>query len=136
MLGLDPNRKLKLVEQDDVILNSTLTSPITILEKPTEAYVDSLSETKRNRQKRSTLVNDQGDDFDKNNLTKLKGIRVDRNPLLDEELSNETFIDTELNENFILRIFQTLQNYLRVSVETKVVILQTMIENKQKVQQL
>ena len=46
---LDPNEELKLDEQDSIILNSTLTSPKTIKELPTESHVDSLHESSRSR---------------------------------------------------------------------------------------
>ena len=115
MLGLDRNQKLKLVEQDDVILNSTLTSPVMILEIPSAAYFDSISETKRIRQEMSTLFNDQDNDFDKNNSTNVKEIRVNRNPLLDEEIP-KNFLETEVDKNTIPRDNHTLQNYLKVSV--------------------
>ena len=46
LLRLDPDEKLK---QDSINLNSTLTSPKTIIELPTKSYVDSLHESSRNR---------------------------------------------------------------------------------------
>ena len=42
LLRLDPEEKINLDEQDSIILNSTLTSPKTIIELPTRSYVDSL----------------------------------------------------------------------------------------------
>ena len=45
LLSIDPNEKLKLDEQDSIILNSFLTSPKTIIEKPTKTYVDHLHES-------------------------------------------------------------------------------------------
>ena len=39
LLRLDPDEKLKLDEQDSIFLNSTLTSPKTIIEIPTKNYV-------------------------------------------------------------------------------------------------
>ena len=42
LLRLDPDEKSKLDEQDSIILNSTLTSPITKIELPTKSYIDSL----------------------------------------------------------------------------------------------
>ena len=45
LLRLDPQKKLKLNEQDSVILNFTFTSPKTIMELPTKSYVDSLHES-------------------------------------------------------------------------------------------
>ena len=44
LLRLHHDEKLKLDEQDSILLNSTLTSPRTIIELPTKSYVDSLHE--------------------------------------------------------------------------------------------
>ena len=44
LLRLDPVEKLKLVEQDSIFLNSTLTSPKTIIEIPNKSYADSFHE--------------------------------------------------------------------------------------------
>ena len=50
LLRLDPDEKLKLDEQNSILLNSSLTSPRTILEIPTKSYVDSLhGENERSR---------------------------------------------------------------------------------------
>ena len=69
--------------------NSTLTSPKTILEMPTKSYVDSLHETSRNRRDLSSVFNDPGNEFDNNYITKLDSVVVNRNPSLDNELSNK-----------------------------------------------
>ena len=47
MLRSDPIEKLKVDEQDTIVLNSTLTSPKTIIELPTKSYVDSLEDEKQ-----------------------------------------------------------------------------------------
>ena len=86
MLRLDPDEKLRLNEQDSVVLNSTLTLTKTINELPTKSYVDSLHESSRNRRDLSIVFNDQGNEFDKNKLTNLYSITVNRNPNLDNEL--------------------------------------------------
>ena len=59
LLSLDPDEKSKLDEQNSIILNSTLTSPKTIIELPTKSYVDSLHESNRNRCDISSVFNDQ-----------------------------------------------------------------------------
>ena len=60
MLGFDPEEKLKnLDEQDSKLLNSTLKSRKTILELPTETYVDSVHENNRIRRDLSSVYNDQ-----------------------------------------------------------------------------
>ena len=50
LLRLDPDKKLKLDEQNSILLNSSLTSPRTIIELSTKSYVDSLyGEKERSR---------------------------------------------------------------------------------------
>ena len=41
LLRSDPEEKLKLDDQDTIVLNSTLTSPKKIIETPIKNYVDS-----------------------------------------------------------------------------------------------
>ena len=116
LLGLDPDEKMKLDEQDFIILNSTFTKPKTILEIPTKSYVDSSHETNRNRRDLSPAFNDQDNEFDKNKLTNLDSVTVNRNPNLDNELANKKYIDDEVDKNNVLTLNQTLQNYPIVSV--------------------
>ena len=50
LLRLDPDEKLKLDEQNSILLNSSLTSPRTIIELPTKSHVDCLhGENERSR---------------------------------------------------------------------------------------
>ena len=49
-------------------------------------------------------------------LINLDSITVKRNLISDNELSNKKYIDDELDKNTILRLNQTLQNYLKISV--------------------
>ena len=65
LLRLDPDEKLKLDEQDSIILISFLTSPRTIRELPTKSYVDSLHESSRNKRDLSSMFNEQYNEFDK-----------------------------------------------------------------------
>ena len=116
LLRLDPNEKLKLDEQDSIILNSSLTSPKTIRDLPTKSYVDSLHESSRNRRNLSAVFNDQDNEFDENKLTNLDSITVKRNPSSDNELANKKYIDDELDKNTVLRFNQAIKNYLKVSV--------------------
>ena len=48
VLRLDPDEKLRLDEQDSIVLNSTLT--LEIIEIAIKSYVDSLHENSRKRQ--------------------------------------------------------------------------------------
>ena len=126
LLRLDANEKLELDKQDSIILNSTLTDPVTIIEIPTKAYIDSLhEENERSRRdlgidfydESSDLVkNNQDNNFNDNKLTNLDSITINRNPTSDNEVSNKKYIDDELNKNTIVRFNQTLQNYLKVSI--------------------
>ena len=59
IISLDRDEKLKLDEQDSLILNSFLTSPKTIIKIPTKSSVIILHETKRNRRDLSSVNNDQ-----------------------------------------------------------------------------
>ena len=58
VLRLYPDEKLKLDEQDSKILNSSLTSPKTLIELRTKSCVDSVHEINRNRRDLSTVFND------------------------------------------------------------------------------
>ena len=81
---LDPDEKLKLDEQDSKILNSTLTSPKTIIEIPTKTNIDSLHDgNERNRrdlglsfydEEVDLVKNNQDNDFNDNKITNVKSI--------------------------------------------------------------
>ena len=62
------------------------------------------------------IKNKQENDFNDKKLINLDSITVNRNPLLDNELSTKKYIDDELDKNTILRFNQTLENYLKKSV--------------------
>ena len=49
-------------------------------------------------------------------LTNLDSIKLIRDPTSHKELANEKIIDGELDKNTFLRLNQTLENYLKVSV--------------------
>ena len=66
LLRLDTDEKLKLDEQDSVILKSNLTSRKTIIELPTKSYVDSLHESRRKRRDLPSVFTDQDNEFDSN----------------------------------------------------------------------
>ena len=126
LLRLDSNEKLDLDNQDAIILNSTLTSPKTIIETPTKSYIDSLHEenerSRRNlglafyEESNELVKNNQDNDFNDNKLTNIDSITINRKPTLDSEVSNKKYIDDELSKNTIVRFNQTLSNYLKVSV--------------------
>ena len=87
LVRVHPEEKLKLDEQDSIILNSILTSPKTTIELPTKSYVDSLHESSRNRQDLSSVINDQHTEFENIEITILDSISIKKNPILDKEVS-------------------------------------------------
>ena len=116
LLRLDPKGKIHYGKLDSIFVNSSITSPRTIIELPTRSYVDSLHEINRDRRDLSSVFNDQDNEFDNNKLTNLDSITVNRDPNLDNELSNKKYVDNSIGEGTLLRFNQTLENYLKVSV--------------------
>ena len=92
LLRLDPGGKIKLDEQDSRVLNSTSTSPKTVIELPTKSYVDSLHEINRNRLDLSSVFNDQDNEFVNNKITNLDSITVNRHPSSANELANKKHV--------------------------------------------
>ena len=62
------------------------------------------------------VKNNQDNNFNDKKLINLDSITINRNPTLDNEVSNKKYIDDDLDKNTILRFNQTLSNYLKVSV--------------------
>ena len=85
LLRLYPDEKTKLDERDSIVLNSTLTTPRTIIELTTKPYVDSLREIDRIRGESSSVFNDQDNEIDNNKITNLDGVTVKRKPTSDNE---------------------------------------------------
>ena len=111
LLRLDPDEKLKLYEQDSIIINSSLTSPKTIIELPTKSYVDSLHENRRKRRDLSTVFNDQDNEIDNNNLANLDSVTINRIFSSDNEVSARKYVEDSVGECTLLRFNQTLQNF-------------------------
>ena len=116
LLRLDPKGKIHYGKLDSIFVNSSVISPRTIIELPTKLCVDGLHEINRNRRDLSSVFNDQDTEFDNNKLSNLDSVTVNRNPNLDNELSNKKYVDDSIGECTILRFSQTLENYLKVSV--------------------
>ena len=76
LLRSHPDEKLKLDQQDCIVLISTLTSPRTKIDVPTKSFVANLHEINRNRRDLSSVFNDQDNDFDNIKLTNLDSITV------------------------------------------------------------
>ena len=106
LLRLHPDEKLNLDEHDSLLLNSTLTLPNTIIELPTKSYIDSLHESSRNIRDLSSVFNHQNNEFDNNTLTNLDSVTVNRNPSLDNELSNKKYVDDSIGEGTILDLIK------------------------------
>ena len=84
ILRFDPDEKL---EQDSIILNSTLTSPKTILEIPTKNYVDSKFNDP------SIIKNTDHVDFNDKILDNVHSIKVNYYPTLNEQLTPKFYVD-------------------------------------------
>ena len=60
---------------------------------------------------------DQDNEFDNYKLTNLDSITVNRTPNSENELANKKYIDDSIVEDTLVRLIQTFQNYLKVSLE-------------------
>ena len=93
----------------------------------TKAYVDQFhNDNERNRRdlgidfynESSDLVkNNQNNDFNNNKLTNINSITINKNPTLDNEVSNKKYIDDELDKNTIIRLNDNSNDiYLKVNI--------------------
>ena len=99
LLRLDFDEKLDLDNQDSIILSSTLTSPKTIIEIPTKAYIDSLhEEIERSRRDLGIDFYDESSDLVENNITKdfndniilnVRSIQINDDPSNDDHVVNK-----------------------------------------------
>ena len=62
------------------------------------------------------VKNNQDNIFSDNKGTNIDSISVNKILTLNEVFSNEKYVDDELDKNTLLRLNQTLANYLKVSV--------------------
>ena len=76
LLRLDPDKKLKLDEQDSIVLTSVIASLETKIELPTKSYVESLHEINRNRRDLLSVFIDQDNELDNHRLTNLDSVTV------------------------------------------------------------
>ena len=88
-LGLDTDEKLT---QDTIVLNSTLTSPKTIVELPTKNYVD------KKFNDPSIIKNTDHADFKNNYLDNVRMITVTELPEWPNELTSKFYVDRALSE--------------------------------------
>ena len=89
MLTLDPDEKFK---QDSIILNSTLTSPKTIIELPTKNYVDNKFIDPK------IVKNTDHADFNDKNLDNVSSIKVNTYPFLEENLTPKAYVDNTISD--------------------------------------
>ena len=92
----------------------------------TKAYVDQFhKENERSRrdvgldfynESNDLVKNNQDKDFNDNKLTNIYSITINRNPTLDNQVSNKKYIDDSIGEVTLLRFNETLSNNLKVSV--------------------
>ena len=95
LLRLDPDEKLT---QDSIILNSTLTSPKTILEIPTKNYVD-------NKFNDSSIIkNTDHVDFNDKILDNVHSIKKKSFPTLEEHLTPKIYVNNAISESSLLRL--------------------------------
>ena len=66
------------------------------------------------------MFNDQVNEFDINKLTDLDCITVNRNPISDNKVANEIYIDDDIGNGTLDRCNQTLEKLLYVSVGVSV----------------
>ena len=89
LLRLDPDEKS---EQDSIILNSTLTSPKTILEIPTKNYVDHKFNDS------SIIKNTDHVDFNNKYIDNVRMISVNEMPEWGNDLTSKLYVDNALSD--------------------------------------
>ena len=95
LLRLDPDEKLA---QDTLILNSTLSTPKTILELPTKNYVD-------NKFNDSSIIkNIDNVDFNDKDIDNVGWIKVNKWPRDGEHLTPKLYVDNAIHESSLLRL--------------------------------
>ena len=92
----------------------------------TKAHVDHIrNDNERNRrdlgisffnEEVDLVKNNQDNDFNDNQLTNVNSITVNRESTANNALAIEKYFDDELDKNTVLRLNQTQENYLKVSV--------------------
>ena len=80
------------MKQDSIILNSTLTSPKTIVDVPTKNYVDSKFNDP------SIIKNTDHVDFNAKNLDNVGWVNVNRMPSIEEHLTLKLYVENFLHD--------------------------------------
>ena len=95
LLRLDTDEKWA---QDTIVLNSTLTSPKTIIELPTKNYVD-------NKFNDSSIIkNADNVDFNDKDIDNVGWIKVNKWPRDGEHLTSKLYADNAIHESSLLRL--------------------------------
>ena len=89
LLRLDPDEKLK---QDPIVLNSTLTTPKTIIELPTKNYVDNKFNDP------SITKNTDHVDLKAKNLENVGWVKVNKMPATVEHLTPKLYVDNAIHD--------------------------------------
>ena len=89
LLRLDPGEKLK---QDSIVLNSTLTSPKTIIELSTENYVDNKFNDPR------IIKNTDHVDFNDKNFDNVGWVKSNKWPAIEEHLTLKLYFDNVIKD--------------------------------------
>ena len=87
LLRLDPNEKIKLDEQDSIVLNSSLTLPKTIIKIPSKLYVDNKFND------HSLITNNAHVDFNDKNIDNVRFVKVNGMPAVREHLTPKYYVD-------------------------------------------
>ena len=102
LLRSDPDEKLKLDEQDSIVLISSLTIPKTIIKLPTKSYIDEKCNDP------SIIRNTTHVDFNDKNLDNVRFINVSSTPAVGEHLTAKYYVDHAIfhsvNESSLLRL--------------------------------
>ena len=77
-------------------------------------------ENNKNIRELSSVFDDQDDKVDNNKARNLNSGTINRNPTIDDELSNRNDFDDELDKNTTLSFNQTLENSLTASFRNNV----------------
>ena len=102
LLRLYPDEKSNLDEQDSILANSTLTTPKTIIEVPTESYVD------KKFNDPSIIKNTAYVDFNDQKIDHVRFIKGNSFPAVPEHLTAKIFVDIAIfysvDESSLLRL--------------------------------
>ena len=129
---------VRIIQNSDFDFNSLSSIiPISVNSQPTKriavaikAFVDSLSRNNTKRRDLFLVLNESDNAFYKNKLTKLDSFTLDRNPILDPQAFNQTYVEDSLGGGTVLSFTATLERDIKVMLETVCTILEKNTDNK------